>query len=299
VSQLLQLIANGLVTGSIIAIAAIGLSLVYGILKIVNFAHGDFLTFGAFMAFLANITWGTNMVLAVVFAMLATAALGVVLEFVLWRPIRKKGAGIISLFIVAIGLALVLRHVIFMIWGSRPRRYDVDVFQVYDLSPIPIRLSLSQIIVIAVAFTAIAAVGLMLARTRLGKSMRALSDNRDLAQATGIDVDRVTLYTWILGAGLAGLGGVLQALVQNAFNPNMGFFLLLPIFAAVVLGGVGSAYGALAGGITLGLMMEISTWNVLPAGGVNPVYKPVVAFTVLILVLLFRPQGVLGKARTV
>jgi neutral amino acid transport system permease protein len=239
------------------------------------------------------------MVLAVVFAMLATAALGVMLEFVLWRPIRKKGAGVISLFIVAIGLALVLRHVIFMIWGSRPRRYDVDVFQVYDLSPIPIRLSLSQIIVIAVAFTAIAAVGLMLARTRLGKSMRALSDNRDLAQATGIDVDRVTLYTWILGAGLAGLGGVLQALVQNAFNPNMGFFLLLPIFAAVVLGGVGSAYGALAGGITLGLMMEISTWNVLPAGGVNPVYKPVVAFTVLILVLLFRPQGVLGKARTV
>lgn len=298
-SQLLQLLANGLVTGSIIAIAAIGLSLVYGILKIVNFAHGDFLTFGAFMAFVANITWGSSMVVAVAFAMLATATLGVVLEFVLWRPIRRKGAGIISLFIVAIGLALVLRHAIFLGWGSRPRRYDVDVFQVYDLSPIPIRLSLSQIIVIAVAFTTIAVVGLVLARTRLGKSMRALSDNRDLAQATGIDVDRITTYTWVLGAGLAGLGGVLQALVQNAFNPNMGFTLLLPIFAAVVLGGVGSAYGALAGGIALGLMMEVSTWNVLPAGGVNPVYKPVVAFMVLILVLLFRPQGVLGKARTV
>jgi neutral amino acid transport system permease protein len=296
-TQLLQLLANGLVTGSIIAIAAIGLSLVYGILKIVNFAHGDFLTFGAFMAFAANITWGVNMVFAVLFAMAATAALGVVLEFVLWRPIRRRGAGLISLFIVAIGLALVLRHVIFLIWGSRPRRYDVDVFQVYELGPI--RLSLSQIVVIAVAFTAIAAVGLMLAKTTLGKSMRALSDNRDLAAATGIDIDRVTTYTWVLGAGLAGLGGVLQGLVQNAFNPNMGFTLLLFIFAAVVLGGVGSAYGALAGGIVVGLMMEVSTWNVLPAGGVNPVYKPVVAFSILILVLLFRPQGVLGKARTV
>jgi neutral amino acid transport system permease protein len=297
VTQLLQLLANGLVTGSIIAIAAIGLSLVYGILKIVNFAHGDFLTFGAFMAFLANITWGLNMVFAVAFAMLATALLGVVLEFVLWRPIRRRGAGLISLFIVAIGLALVLRHVIFIIWGSRPRRYDVDVFQVYELGPI--RLSLSQIVVIAVAFTAIAGVGLMLAKTRLGKSMRALSDNRDLAAATGIDIDRVTTYTWVLGAGLAGLGGVLQGLVQNAFNPNMGFTLLLFIFAAVVLGGVGSAYGALAGGVVVGLMMEVSTWNLLPAGGVNPVYKPVVAFSILILVLLFRPQGVLGKARTV
>jgi neutral amino acid transport system permease protein len=216
---------------------------------------------------------------------------------VLWRPIRRRGAGLISLFICTIGLALVLRHVIFLIWGSRPRRYDVDVFQVYELGPI--RLSLSQIVVIAVAFTAIAAVGLMLAKTTLGKSMRALSDNRDLAAATGIDIDRVTTYTWVLGAGLAGLGGVLQGLVQNAFNPNMGFTLLLFIFAAVVLGGVGSAYGALAGGIVVGLMMEVSTWNVLPAGGVNPVYKPVVAFSILILVLLFRPQGVLGKARTV
>jgi neutral amino acid transport system permease protein len=297
VTQLLQLIANGLVTGSIIAIAAIGLSLVYGILKIVNFAHGDFLTFGAFMAFAANITWGANMVVAVLFAMASTAALGVLLEFVLWRPIRRRGAGLISLFIVAIGLALVLRHVIFLVWGSRPRRYDVDVFQVYALGPI--RLSLSQLVVIAVAFTAIAAVGLMLARTRLGKSMRALSDNSDLAAATGIDIDRVTTYTWVLGAGLAGLGGVLQGLVQNAFNPNMGFTLLLFIFAAVVLGGVGSAYGALAGGVAVGLMMELSTWNLLPAGGVNPVYKPVVAFTILILVLLFRPQGVLGRARTV
>jgi neutral amino acid transport system permease protein len=295
-NELLQLTANGLVTGSIIAIAAIGLSLVYGILKIVNFAHGDFLTFGAFMAFVVNITWGGHIALGVLFAILVAALLGIGLEFTLWRPLRGKGVGLIGLFIVSIGLALVLRNLILLFWGGRPRRYAVDVFQAYDLGPI--RLSLSQLVVIAVAFTAIAFVGFMLARTTIGKAMRALSDNRDLASVAGIDTDRITAYTWILGAGLAGLGGVLQALVQNAFTPNMGFQLLLPIFAAVVLGGVGSAYGALVGGVFLGLAMEIATWNAL-AGGVPSVYKPVVAFAVLITVLIFRPQGVLGKARTV
>jgi branched-subunit amino acid ABC-type transport system permease component len=236
------------------------------------------------------------MVTALLFAMAATALLGIVLELILWRPMRARGAGIVSLFIVAIGLALVLRHMVFLVWGASPRKYDVDVFQVYDLGPI--RLSLSQIVAIAVAFGAIVLVGLMLARTRLGKAMRALSDNRELAAVAGIDTDRVIAYTWILGASLAGLGGVLLGLVQGAFTPNMGFVLLLPIFAAVVLGGVGSAYGALVGGIVLGLVMEVSTWDAL-AGGVASVYKPVVAFAVLIVTLLFRPQGVFGKARYV
>jgi branched-subunit amino acid ABC-type transport system permease component len=295
-SELLQLIANGLVTGSIIAIAAIGLSLVYGILKIVNFAHGEYLTFGAYMAIFMNVAVGAPMVVAVLFAMAATALLGILLELVLWRPMRARGAGIMSLFIVAIGLALVLRHVMFLVWGASPRKYDVDVFQVYDLGPI--RLSLSQIVAIAIAFSAIVLVGLMLAKTRLGKAMRAVSDNRELASVAGIDIDRVIAYTWILGAALAGLGGVLLGLVQAAFTPNLGFTLLLPIFAAVVLGGVGSAYGALVGGVVLGLVMEISTWDAL-AGGVPSVYKLVVAFVVLIATLLFRPQGVFGKARYV
>lgn len=294
-SELLQLLANGLVTGSIISIGAVGLTLVYGILRIVNFAHGEYLTFGAFMAFLVNVTWGGDMVLAVAFAIAATALLGVMLEFVLWRPMRNKGAGIISLFITSIGVALVVRHVIFIQWGAQPRRYDVDVFQVYDFGIF--RLSLSQVVAIALAFSAIILVGIMLARTTLGKSMRALSDDPGLASVAGIDVDRVVIYTWILGAGLAGLGGVLQGLVQTSFNPNMGFTLLLPIFAAVILGGIGSPYGALAAGVLLGLFMELSTWDVL-AGGIRAVYKPAVAFALLILILLVRPQGVLGKART-
>ena len=293
-NELLQLLANGLVTGSIIAIGAVGVSLVYGILRIVNFAHGDYLVFGAYVALAVNLGWNGNMVVAAVAAVAATAALSVVLEFALWRPLRRKGAGVFSAFIAAIGLALVLRHAIFLAGEATPRRYDVDVFQVYELGPV--RLSQSQLISIGIAFGAIALVGLMLARTGLGKAMRALSDNRSLAAVAGIDVDRIVVLTWLVAGGLAGIAGLLQALVLNAFTPNFGFALLLPIFAAVVLGGIGSAYGALVGGLVLGLVMELSTWEAV-AGGSPPVYKPVVAFAVLILVLLVRPQGIFGKAR--
>lgn len=293
-SELAQLFANGLVTGSILAIAAVGVSLVYGVLRIINFAHGDYLVFGAYVAVAVNVGWGGHMVLAALAAIAATATLAAALEFSLWRPLRRKGAGLFSMFIAAIGLALVLRHAIFFVGGAQPRRYDVDVFQVYVIGPV--RLSQSQVVAIGLAATAIVLVGLMLARTGLGKAMRALSDNRTLAAVAGIDVDRTVVLTWILAGGLAGIAGLLQALVLNAFTPNFGFALLLPIFAAVVLGGIGSAYGALVGGLSLGLVMEVSTWDAL-AGGAPSVYKPVVAFGVLILVLLLRPQGVFGKAR--
>lgn len=294
-TELLQLVANGFVTGSIIAIGAVGVSLVYGILRIVNFAHGDYLVFGAYVALAVNVAWNGHIVLAAVAAVAATALLATGLEFALWRPLRRKGAGLFSLFIAAIGLALVLRHVVFLVGEARPRRYDVDVFQVYDLGGV--RLSQSQLIAIGIAVSAIVLVALLLARTGLGKSMRALSDDRSLAAVAGIDVDRTVVFTWVLAGGLAGIAGLLQALILSAFTPNFGFALLLPIFAAVVLGGIGSAYGALVGGLALGLVMELSTWNVL-GGGAPSVYKPVVAFSLLILVLLFRPQGVFGRART-
>ena len=293
-SELLQLAANGLVTGSVISIAAVGVSLVYGILRIVNFAHGDYLVFGAYVALAVNVGLGGHIVVAAIGAIAVTALLATALEFALWRPLRRKGAGLFSLFIAAIGLALVLRHVVFLVGEARPRRFDVDVFQVYDLGAI--RLSQSQLIAIVIAFVAIVLVGLMLARTSLGKAMRALADDRSLAAVAGIDVDRTVVLTWVVAGGLAGIAGLLQALILNAFTPNFGFALLLPIFAAVVLGGIGSAYGALVGGVALGLVMEVSTWSAL-AGGAPAVYKPVVAFGVLVLVLLLRPQGVFGRAR--
>lgn len=293
-TELVQLLVNGLVTGSVIAIGAVGVSLVFGILKIINFAHGDYLTFGAFTALYANLTLGLGLVAAALFAVAATLALSVVLEYALWRPMRRRRAGTFSLFIVSIGLALILRDMIFLIAGPQSRRYDVDVFQVYTLGDI--RLSQSQLIAIAIAAVVILAVGLLLARTPFGRSIRALSDDPELAAVAGIDTGRAVVYTWMLAGALAGLGGVLSGLIQTSFDPNMGSLILLPIFAAVVLGGIGSAYGALVGGLVLGVAMELSTWDAL-AGGISPVYKPVVAFGVLGLGLLLRPQGLFGRAR--
>jgi branched-subunit amino acid ABC-type transport system permease component len=290
-----QLLVNGLVTGSVYAIAAVGISLVYGILRLVNFAYGDMMTFGAFAGYFANATLGLPMIASAAFAMMAGAVLSVALDVVLWRPLRLRRAGFMGLFLASIGVALVLRQAILLVWGPQPRAYDVDPFKVYVIGDV--RLSLAQVATIVAAAVAILVIGLFLARTTTGRVMRAMSDDRALAQVSGIDVDRVVVVTWIISGIAAGLAGVLAALVQSSFDPNFGFVLLLPIFAAVVLGGIGSAYGALLGGLLLGLVTELSTWEGFH-GGVDPVYKPVVAFGVLIGVLLLRPQGLLGKAPT-
>jgi neutral amino acid transport system permease protein len=297
VTELLQLVVNGLIAGSIIAVGAVGVSLVYGILRIVNFAHGDYLTLGAYAGLAVNVGWGRNMVVAAIAAALATAALAVVLEFGLWRPLRRKRASFVAVFVGSIGLALVLRHVIYLAAGADFRRYEIDLFAVYVVGDL--RFSQSQAIAVGIAAAGIVLVALMLARTTLGKSMRAVADDAALAGVSGVNVDRIVVLTWVLAGLLAGIGGVLQGLLQSTFDPNMGFTLLLPIFAAVVLGGIGSAYGALAGGLALGLAMEVCTWQSLPRGGIDPVYKPVVAFALLVLALLLRPQGLFGRGRVV
>jgi|SRR5581483_4556642 len=290
----LQLVGNGLVTGSVIAIAAVGVSLVYGILGLVNFAFGDVMAFGGFVAFLFNVTLGLPIAAATAIAMLMTALLCVVLEGVLWRPLRLRRAGFMSLFLASIGLALVLRQAIFLVAGPQTRAFDVDPYRVYVVASV--RFSTGQTAALVVATATIVLVGLVLGLTSVGRTMRAVADSRTLAAVAGIDTERVVVLTWVLAGLLAALAGVLAGLVQSSFDPNFGFSLLLPTFAAVVLGGIGSAYGALAGGIALGLAMEVSTWSGF-FGGVDSVYKPVVAFAVLIVALLLRPQGLLGKAR--
>jgi len=291
-----QLVANGLVTGSVIAIAAVGVSLVYGILRLVNFAYGDFMAFGALAAYAFNGPLGLGMIPSTLLGMLATAVLSLVLDVALWRPLRARRAGFMSLFLASIGLALVLRQVLLLAYGPQPQTYKVDQYKVYVIGSV--RLSEPQLITIVGAAVAIGAVGVFLSRSTVGRTMRALADDRALAAIAGIHVGRVITYTWIISGLLAGLAGVLAGLVQSSFDPNFGFQLLLPVFAAVVLGGIGSAYGALAGGLVLGLAMELSTWPSL-LGGVNPVYKPVVAFAILAAALMVRPQGLFGRARVV
>jgi neutral amino acid transport system permease protein len=291
----LQLVVNGVVTGSVFALGAAGISLVFGPLRIVNFAQGDYITFGAYAAIAVNIGWGGNMVWSTLFALLATAVLAIVLEFVLWRPMRRRGAKMMSLFVTSIGLAFIMRSAMLFAGGNGQRAFRVDPFQVYSIGGI--RLSGAQMISIVVALSAIVATALLLAKTRFGRSVRAISDSKELAAVAGVDVDRMVAYIWILVGVLAGLCGVLAGLIQSSFDPNLGFFLLLPLFAAVVLGGVGSPYGALLGGLALGLVQEVSTWSGFH-GGINPVWKPVIAFVLLIMALLVRPQGLLGRARS-
>ena len=254
------------------------------------------MAFAAYAGYFANATLGLPMIASAAFAMAAGAVLAVALDFALWRPLRVRRAGFMSLFLASIGVALVLRQAILLIWGPQPRAYDVDPYKVYVIGDV--RLSLAQTATIVVAAVAIGAIGLFLARSPTGRVMRAMSDDRALAQLSGIDINQVILVTWVIAGVTSGLAGLLAALVQSTFDPNFGFQLLLPVFAAVVLGGIGSAYGALAGGLVLGVATELSTWEGF-GGGVDPVYKPVVAFVVLIGALMLRPQGLFGKARTV
>jgi neutral amino acid transport system permease protein len=280
----------GLSTGSIYALGAVGLTLVYGILKLTNFAHGDFLAFGAYMAYIVSVSWELPLVVGIAFAMLMTALLGVALEKGMWAPMRARGAGILQLILMSIGLALVIRYGIQYFAGTELRSLDVNKTDTIDF--LGLRIGRTQGIVILVGIVTLTFTGLMLRYSLMGKRMRALSDNLDLAETTGIDTSRVILWTWVFAGAFAGLAGVLYG-ATTQLQPEMGFELLLPIFAAVVLGGIGDAFGALAGGILLGVVVEWSTLFV-DAG-----WKPAVGFVVLILVLIVRPQGIFGKARAV
>ena len=281
---------NGLSLGAIYALGAVGLTLVYGILKLVNFAHGDFLTFGAYMAYLVNVTWELPLVLGIAFAIATTALLGILLEKVMWAPMRGRGAGMLQLLLMTIGLAFVIRYGIQFVWGTELRQLDVNKTDTVNF--LDLRIGRTQLIVIVVGFATLIATGLMLRATLLGKRMRALSDDLDLAETSGIDTSRVILYTWVFAAGLAGLAGVFAGALTQ-LQPELGFELLLPIFAAVVLGGIGNAFGALAAGIVLGVVIEWSTFMVAPG------LKLAVGFLILIIVLVIRPQGIFGQARAV
>jgi neutral amino acid transport system permease protein len=281
---------NGVVTGSYLALGAIGLTLVYGILRLVNFAHGELLTLGAYIALLFNVTVGVPFVIALVAAILLTAAFGVFTELIMWRPMRRRKAGTLQLVLMTIGLAFVIRNMIQIFAGAGQQRLDVNTTD--TISFLGLTIGQFQLIVVIVAFAVLALVATMLRYTSLGRQMRALADNFDLAETTGIDTGRIVIYTWILSAGLAGLAGVLVVASIGSLNPNTGFTLLLPLFAAVVLGGIGNAFGALAGGLVIGLAQE---WSTLP---IDPQWKTGVSFLVLIIVLIFRPQGIFGTERT-
>jgi neutral amino acid transport system permease protein len=281
---------TGLSLGAIYALGAVGLTLVYGILKLVNFAHGDFLTFGAYMAYVVNVTWGMPLVLGVFFAMAMTALLGVFFEKLMWGPMRARRAGLLQLLLMSIGLAFVIRAVIQYVWSTELRFLDVNVIETVEV--FGLRIGRTSLVILVVGIVLIVGIGLMLRYTLLGKRMRALSDNLELAETSGIDTSRVILYTWIFAGALAGLAGVMAAATTEV-RPELGFELLLPIFAAVILGGIGDAFGALVGGLVLGVIIEWSTMFI------DARWKVTIGFVALIVVLMVRPQGIFGRAKAI
>ena len=276
-----QLVFNGIAIGSILALAAIGLTLTYGILRLSNFAHGDFMTLGAYLTWLANIN-GLNIWLAMILGAGGTIIGMLIAEFLLWKPMRDRRADSTTLIIISIGLALFLRSSILFIWGGSNQSYALPVVQAIQLGDL--RIAYYRVVGIVLAVIAIAALHFLLQKTKVGKAMRAVADNIDLARVSGINVERVVLWTWIITGILTALAGGIYGLI-TAVRPNMGWFLILPMFASVILGGIGNVYGAIAGALIIGLAQELS----IPLLGSE--YKLGVALLIMVLILFIRPQG--------
>jgi branched-chain amino acid transport system permease protein len=283
---MLQLLANGIVFGSIIALGAIGLTLVYGILKFANFAHGDTMTLGAYLALLF-FDMQLPFPIAVALSIIVSVVIAILIDRYLYLLFRKTGP--IILLIASVGVALFLRNIILLFWGPDLAYYSTAIEISHPILP-GIRLNNTDIGVIIFTAVVIVLVHLFLKKTKIGKAMRASADNMDLAEVVGIDTQRIIFWTWSVGTTLAVIGGIMLGM-ENGLRPTIGWELLLPLFAAVILGGIGSPYGAMAGGFIIGIAEELST------GFISTAYKPAVAFIIMILVLLIRPQGVFGVSK--
>ena len=291
IDQLIARIIYGINFGLMLGLAAVGLSLVFGTTGLSNFAHGEMVTFGAVSTFILA-SLGLPIWVAIPLGVGLSAILGWGLDVGLWRPVRKRGLGIIQLMIVSIGLSLFLRYVIqFFVGGGTEQLVG------FDSPKIPlfgaVALSVTDLVSMALSISVIVGFAYWLLRTKTGKATRAISDNPDLASASGIDVDKVIRIVWVIAAGMAGLAGVLWAYFRPGIKWDMGTQILLLIFAAVVLGGLGTAFGALLGALIVGILIETSGL-LIPAD-----LKYVAALVVLVVVLLVRPQGLLGRKQRI
>ena len=276
-----QLLFNGIAVGSILALAAIGLTLTYGILNLSNFAHGDFMTLGAYFTWLAN-TSGLNIWLSMILGAVGTIVAMLISEYLLWKPMRDRRATDTTLIIISIGLALFIRNGILLRYGGSNKLYQLPVVPALQFGDL--RIAYYRLIVIGLAIAAIIALHLILQNTKIGKAMRAVADNIDLARVSGINVEQVVLWTWVITGTLTAFAGGMYGLIA-VVRPNMGWFLILPMFASVILGGIGNPYGAIAGAFIIGIAQEMS----VPFLGSE--YKLGVALAIMVLILLVRPQG--------
>jgi branched-chain amino acid transport system permease protein len=285
IGELVHLTVTGLLVASLLALGAVGLSLTFGVARFANVAHPDFMMLGAYTTFafnaLAGLPFGWSAVLGIAGALLV----GVPVARLAYDKLPVTGT--VQLLVISIGVSFILRHAVLLVFGSSLLQFAVPLQRPYVWGPV--RLTVYQILTLVVAAVLVLGVHLLLSRTRLGRTLRAISDNPVLTEIAGADVSRARLAMWTIAVLLASAGGILFGL-NLVIQPNMGWDLVIPIFAAAILGGIGNPYGALGGALVIGLVQEWSTL-VIPAA-----YKEAIAFTAMALCLMFRPRGLWGGA---
>lgn len=282
-----QQLMNGLTLGSTYALIALGYTMVYGIVQLINFAHGEIYMFGAFAGLYLVINYDVNIFVAILGAMAFCMLLGVLVEKIAYRPLRKSSR--LSALISAIGVSIFLSTLMVLMRGPNTTSYPENVFPLVSYNIGSVQISSLQILILVI--TALLMVGLqvLVQKTKIGKAMRACSQDIDAAQLMGINVNRVISFTFALGSALAAAGGVMVGVYYNSVQPYMGLMAGLKAFAAAVLGGIGSIPGAMVGGLALGIMENFGI------AYLSSSYKDAIAFGILILVLILRPQGLMGK----
>ena len=300
---MLELAVYGIVFGSIISIGAIGLTLVFGIIRFANFAHGDLMTTGAYVALFmvtsvlgwigipdsnfGSLSFGWRMLIAFPVSMFVVACVAIALDRILYRKLRAKGSHVVIMAMSSLGAAFIVRMFILILWGADSLFYRPGILRPALELPMGVKIRPDQILILITVFGLVILLHLFLQKTKLGKAMRATSDNMELALVSGIDTERVIILTWGIGGALAASGGILYG-IDVQLHPYMGWNFLIPLFAATILGSVGNIYGALVGGLVIGVAQQISTAFLMPT------YKPAVAFILMILILLVRPKGIFG-----
>jgi len=297
--RLVSLTAWGLMLGGIIALGSIGLSLVYGVMKFPNFSHGALVTLGAYIAMsvmpllpqgepLRPLSFGYEFIIALIIAMPIVGVVAMLIDRVVYRRLRTTQAHLVLFAMASLAMAFLLRSLIYLIWGPDFHFYYPGRENPALYLPLGIRVRADQLFILALGLLFVAFSYVLLEWTRLGKAMRATADNPDLARVRGINTERVIAWTWIIGGGLAAAGGIMYGL-SSQLRPEMGFWLLLPMFAATIMGGIGNPYGAMIAALIIGIAHQVST------SFLDPTYGPAVAFVLMVLTLLIRPQGLLGR----
>ncbi|WP_461210754.1 branched-chain amino acid ABC transporter permease [Desulfocurvus sp. DL9XJH121] len=292
--QFLPQLVNGLTLGVIYALIAVGYTMVYGVIELINFAHGEIYMFGAFLCVTFISVFGAPFYLAIVMAMACCACFGIILDIIAYRPLRN--APRLAALITAIGMSIFLQNLAMIIWGSRPMPFVQSAVPAYlnetALQMGDVHLTWLQVFIFVVTITMMFGLFWIINRTRIGTAMRALAQNKTAAALMGINVNFVISFTFALGSAFGAMAGILVSVYYNTLYPTMGYVAGVKAFAAAVLGGIGSVPGAMLGGVVLGVA------EAMGAGYVSSLYRDGVAYAVMIAVILFKPAGLLGKSVT-